>query len=152
MYSPTRTYSVEVRGKVTNKYSTMGVLHARIFIMAHRLCLEDLEEIAFVKLRNALLDGECIGGCVHNWGSGDLCTAIDLVYSHTTSEQEKGDKGPRTVAGRLRALLAAYTACWLPEYEMKARLQALYQQHPDFVVELLTNMNSDVDMKELGWI
>lgn len=82
LYNEKREYTVELDSKASSTVSTAGVLHARIFLMANRLCMEDLEQLAFNRLKDCLND-EMFRNCTNYWKTNNLCTVIELVFCNT---------------------------------------------------------------------
>lgn len=147
MYSPTKTYHVwcKENARTDRKYSSTSIVHARIFIMANRLIMVDLEEVAFRKIRDAILESwrDRI-----DWNVGDLCTIIDLIYSHTSIESTI----PRKTVHRLRDVLSHYCACCISSIRKEERFKELFQKHLEFTEGVMEKVEPSTDRERLGMI
>lgn len=58
--------------------SSNALFHGRVFAMAHRLCMEELEVLCVQKMSNEMEDGE-----PRRWLCFNVCKIIDVVYGNT---------------------------------------------------------------------
>lgn len=147
MYNGCQSYKVELKPTIrTALYSTAGIVHARIFLMANRLCMAGLQELAYREIK-ACLNNETFKNRTNtgNWNTENLCTVIDLIYSNTcTSLNDASTATTKSSQGniiiRIRELFAFYIACCLPSYKERQSFKAVMRKRPDFAEDVLSQL------------
>lgn len=85
-------YAVKYESEVAQAYSSSALVHTNVFLMASRLCMEDLEALAFSKLSKTVeLSGTLITD--GKWNTASVVAMVDRIYRFTPSAGDELKEG-----------------------------------------------------------
>lgn len=143
MYSTTKNYSVDIPFNTPLRVSETALAHARVFLLAGRLGMNDLEKLAFKKIKGLMVESFKNSTGNRFWHADNLSKIIDLVYSHTyCTLVDTGIIGrpPFPPIYYMRKLLARYSAFWLPTLRKENSFKEVMEVHTDFLREMLSSL------------
>lgn len=140
MYSSCRGYAVIVEPDIWAQCSTAAVVHASIFLMADRLCMEELKLVAFEKVKECF-SLSCQAG-FSDWAIQNLSKIIDMVYSYTPAPDEGARERPPkgSITDRMRTLIAFISAFWIESYKAEPLFRDMLGRHPELITDLLAHV------------
>lgn len=171
-------YAERFEKETKRAMSDTGILHANAFLMANRLCMEDLEALSFSKLSKSIELSRTLSG--GKWNSINVFRIVDRVYTFTpapiqgnevseldtsttnttTSNQAVTSKAHASLASTtlqkkpnyselIRALVSRFCAWKIKDIRQEERFKEITVKHPDFTIDLILELKEGDPVEEI---